>query len=225
MNWPLLVAAIAITLSWMLQPVMINGWPIAFALFGAAVRPDVLSSGHDRSRAEGSEDESRWHRQAGLVLMSIGVVVALVFLSWSVRLRSAVDAGDADIVEARAGWLIADPSVAMAVARAHIAEPAEGAERERHLGRAEELARTAATRAGDPRHWVFLARVQIDQQDFQAALDTELEAIERHPASPLIYEMVRLTAKIVGDEESEALAVDQLCEFGSPGCADWLDGG
>jgi O-antigen ligase len=210
-HWPLLAASGAIVLTWMLQPVMVNGWPIAFALFGAAVR---CQSG-DQGAGERSIS-----KRAGLLSVGLGLVLAISFLVWSVGLRAAMDSGDSDLAEDRAGLLLPDPTVSQKIARMHLSDAVDGVEPARHLTRAAELAERSARRGGDPRYWTLLMEVQIEQEDFAGAIRSGLEGIDRYPSFPLLYAMLGVAAEAAGDEETAALATEQLCAFRSPSCSD-----
>lgn len=218
---PLLAASGAIVLSWMLQPVVLTTWPIAFALFGAAVRPRaaVVDVGRDATCRPGAV-----HRAVPAALIAVGLVVGITYSLWSVRLDAAADGGDADRVDAAAGWMVRDPEVAVLVALVHKNAPSDGAGLERHLERAEELAERVVERAGTSDSWALLTEVQVLQGDDAAARATAAAWAAEWPHDPVAHSFVALTARNAGDLDAEERARARVCEI-TANCAETTSDG
>lgn len=202
----LVVASLAIVLSWMLQPITINSWPLAFLLLGAAVRRN-------------GADTPRVGRLAA-PLMATGALVGVALAAWSLFFVASARGDHPDTLDDRAGFLRADPAVSARVVLEHKNTGADGDELVRHLDRAEELARAAVDRGGPPNNWVLLVEVQLLQEDYDGALATAREWVDRRPNDPFGLRMLGLAAQLAGDQQTNDEVFERLCDLREPPCVE-----
>jgi hypothetical protein len=211
---PFAIGCFAFVLSWMLQPVTISSWPLAFVFFGAAAAEGRI--------AEAIPSPSRvWTT----VLSSAGALLAAAYLSWSLAFASAARSDDADLAESRAGFMIHDPGVAGLVAVKHKNADASGSELERHFARAEELARRTVEQGGAPNNWVLLVETQLLRKDYEAAFATSQEWVTLRPNDPFGLRLLIITARFTGNHDVGLDAFDHLCLLNEPPCVEDVEKG
>jgi hypothetical protein len=109
----------------------------------------------------------------------------------------------------------------MSVAWRHVDAASDPPATDRHYRRAEELAAMAAPRGGEQLAWRFLVETQLARGEGEAAVASALAGVEAFPSSPMLYDYLRVSAREVGEVEIERMAIEKMCEFGSPMCEEW----
>jgi O-antigen ligase len=203
-DFGLALAAVAVSINWLLQPAVISSLAVAAIFLGAAAM-----------RLAPAEQSRRRTRAATVSAVAVGVTAALALIAADVHLKVAVQAGDMAGIRTAAAWYGNDPFV--------IDEFVLGSYQQ-HLA-SDQPARVAAARRAVaaepdvPTWWNELAMTQWDSGDFagmRASIEAALELQPNHVRS-----WVQLTAyaKHVGDAQLEAVARSHACELGAPVCA------
>lgn len=206
------VAAAAIAITWMLQPLSIVTVPVVFALLGVWSAP--------RARTASPDDVSQGRRSMrGAV--AVGVLVALALGAVDYSFNAAVDSGDLDRALTLEPLYIRDPVVANVVAQSlsfRLDEPESRAQMFDALQRSIDLEPTRV------QWWHELARYQGFFGDPEAALESSQQALELEPFERRSWNIVRLTAQELGDESLEREANDVLCRLQVEGACGWTVG-
>jgi hypothetical protein len=206
---PLLAAAIAIALTWVMQPMSISDAPIAFLALGAASTTAVV--------AERQRDRSRW-LSVGAVATAMGVLLAAGYAFVDLRLQAAVNSGDAVRIENAARPFGDDAVVADIVAQgwanAYLFDHAD----KRHL---QTWALKVVQREPDrPYWWSKLASTQMNFGDTAGARTSLDHAIALQPWSPTAWPLMLELAKRTKDSSLEAAARAKVCELQLASCKD-----
>jgi hypothetical protein len=207
---PLLAVAVAIGLTWVMQPLSISDAPIAFLALGAASTGTVVVA----ERRTGS----RSRIGAGVVAAVLGVLLTAGYAFVDLRLQAAVNSGDAVRIENAARPFGDDAVVADIVAQgwanAYLFDHAD----KRHL---QTWALKVVEREPDrPYWWSKLASTQMNFGDTTGARTSLDRALALQPLSPSAWPLLLELAKRTNDTALEATAHAKVCELQIRGCKD-----
>jgi O-antigen ligase len=204
-DFTLSLAAVAISINWLLQPASLSSLAIAAIFLGASAKRLAASS----------DPAKRRHDAVAVSSVVLGLIVALALVTADLRLRHAVESGDRAAVRAAAGWFGDDPYVidifVLGSYRPDVASelPARVA-----------AARRAAEAEPDvPMWWNELAMTQWDSEDFAGMRVSIEKALELQPNHVRSWVQLTAYAKRVGDQQLEATARSHACELGALVCA------
>jgi len=207
---PLVAAAVAIALTWLMQPLSISDAPIAFLALGAASTGTAVAVERHAASAR--------RIGAGTVAAVLGVLLAAGYAFVDLRLQAAVNSGDAVRIENAARPFGEDAVVADIVAQgwanAYLFEHAD----KRHL---QTWALKVVEREPDrPYWWSKLASTQMNFGDTVGARTSLDHAIALQPWSPSAWPLMLELAKRTKDSALEATARAKVCELQLRGCKD-----
>ncbi len=208
----MVVAAVAIVITWLLQPTSYQTLPIAMILLGAGT-----------ASASGTESDSMFagHRRsiAG-VAVALGVAPAIFLGVADARLLQAMQAEDVRGVESAAAMFVHDPMAANTAANAGWFEAASDPESSRVMFDA--LERTVEIEPENPYWWNELALAQAEfLGDLETARSSADRALELSPFDERAWITVWATSTQLDDNERRLEAADVLCRLAfQPGCDD-----
>jgi hypothetical protein len=207
---PLLAAALAIALTWLMQPLSISDAPIAFLALGAA--STTTAAVVERRRENGRR------LTVGAVAAAVGVLLAAGYAFVDLRFQAAVNSGDAVRIENAARPFGEDAVVADIVAQgwanAYLFDHAD----KRHL---QTWALKVVDREPDrPYWWSKLASTQMNFGDTTNARVSLDHAIALQPWSPSAWPLMLELAKRTNDTTLQATARAKVCELQLKSCKD-----
>jgi O-antigen ligase len=206
-DFGLALAAVGISVNWMLQPSTLSSLAITAIFLGA-------SAGRIVKPAATGVAPARRSRILTASAVSLGLTTAMALVVADVHLGHAVRSGNASAVRSAAAWYGDDPFVmdnfVMDTYRADIASD--------RVARTELAHREIAAEPDVARWWNELAMTQWESGDLdgmRASIDHALLLQPNHVRS-----WVQLTAyaKRVGDKELEATAQAHACDLGALVC-------
>ena len=202
-DFGLSLAAVAITINWMLQPAVVSSLAIAAIFLGAAA-----------TRLSPIVRTGRGRRVLPVSAIVVGLTAALALVAADVHLRHAVQQGDPAAIRSAAAWYGDDPFV--------IDEFVLGSYQQ-HLA-SDQPARVAAARRAVaaepdvPTWWNELAMTQWDSGDFAGMRASIEKALELQPNHVRSWVQLTAYAKHVGDVQLENVARTHACQLGAPVC-------
>jgi O-antigen ligase len=207
---PLATGAVAIALTWSLQPLALATLPIALVLVGLAV-PRMATRDLTVRRRRLTE---RRH-QLGWVLVGAGAVAALGWVAFDLRAERAASTQDARSMERLAGLLDGDPVLADAVAQLWIFSVATPGADEAAL---EWSARAIAAEPDSPRWRYSLAYRAFGLGDVAATRAPLDDALALQPWHAPSWTLMHAYAVATDDSELAARAMDAMCRLDLRGC-------
>jgi O-antigen ligase len=200
---PLAAAAVAMALTWLLEPAALTTFPLVMLLIGASgdMNPAIRSA---PLRAKTFLTST--------LLVGLALSAALGVSDW--RLRSAALAGDAPRIEAAARVFWNDPIAADLVASGWAASAHPDS-----MDRALDWSRRAVAYERDrAAWWEKLASRQALAGDLEGARISLERAVELQPWRPSSWSYLLFISRELGDSELERRAVDIVCELEQPEC-------
>jgi O-Antigen ligase len=198
------LAAVAISINWLLQPAGISSLGVAAIFLGAS----------SLVVAAPSSPIPRWPRALTASAVAVGFIAAMALVVADVHLRRAVQSGDQAAVRSAAGWFGDDPLVLdIFVMDSYGSATASG-----RAERTKVALREIAAEPDVPHWWNELAMTQWDSGDLdgmRASLDKALSLQPNHVRS---WVQMTAYAKRVGDKDLEATARTHACDLGAPVC-------
>ena len=198
------LAAVAVSINWLLQPAGISSLGVAAIFLGAS----------SAFVAAPTERIQRWPRVLTGSAVALGLTVGLALVAADLNLRRAVESGDPATVRSAAAWFGEDPFVMdIFVMDSYRADGASG-----RAERMQVALREIAAEPDVPHWWNELAMTQWDNGDFdgmRASIDKALSLQPNHVRS---WVQMTAYAKRVGDKDLEATARTHACELGAPVC-------
>jgi hypothetical protein len=204
-DFTLSLAAVAISINWLLQPSSISSLGLAAIFLGAAGTRVAVSG----------EPARRWMRSLTASAATLGLIAALALVVADLNLRHAVESGDRVAIRSAAAWFGNDPLVIdifeVGTYRSDIAIEATARE---------SAARRAAEAEPDvPTWWSELAMTQWDTGDLQGMRASIEKALALQPNHVRSWVQLTAYAKRVGDQDLEKTARAHACDLGAPVCA------
>jgi hypothetical protein len=206
----LALVAVLMVSSWLLQPIGLATFPLAALLLGAATPPPV---------AAGDETGPGPYRSRLLgVAFALGAVVAGVVVVRDIALEQAIDAADPVALERIERWYPGDPIIADLTAQAHLFDAIEGVDG----AEAATLRWSAEAVRRQPQHprWRDANAGRLlyfgDPASARAELD---EAIRLQPSRTTSWSLLVNLSRRIGDEETEARALIEVCARDEERCA------
>jgi O-antigen ligase len=206
-DFALSLAALAISINWLLQPSTLASLCIAAIFLGAAVT---------RAPQPGKPDplERRWPVVVTAVAATIGLSAALALVVADVHLRAALQSGDKASIRSAASWFGEDPFVIdyFVMGSYSAAIPSDRA------ARMDAARREIAAEPDVPRWWNELAMTQWDDGDFAGMKISIEHALALQPNHVRSWVQMTAYAKHVGDTDLEKVARTHACDLGAPVC-------
>jgi hypothetical protein len=202
-NFTMTLAAVAISINWLLQPTGL------FSLGAAAVFLGAAGTGVSTlDRAHG------WFRALTVSCAVLGMSAALFLVVADLQLRHEVENGDQAAIRSAAAWFGADPFVIdiFVVDSYSRTVPSERLLREaaaRHLTELE---------PDIPTWWSELAMTQWENSDFPGMKSSIDRAMALQPNHVRSWVQLAIYAGKVGDEELFVAARHRACDLGAPVC-------
>jgi O-antigen ligase len=195
------LAAVAVSINWLLQPAGISSLGVAAIFLGAS----------SAFVAAPTRPIPRW---PGVLTAALGLTFGLALVVADLNLRRAVESGDPATIRSAAAWFGEDPLVMdLFVMDSYRADGASG-----RAERTKVALREIAAEPDVPHWWNELAMTQWDNGDFdgmRASIDKALSLQPNHVRS---WVQMTAYAKHVGDKDLEATARTHACELGAPVC-------
>ncbi len=200
---PLAWGALAISLTWMLQPVSLNTLPVTCLMLGAATAPVTFPSAGVVAR----------RLTIGVACASI--LFAIVLVTADVRLRRAADALDFNATRSAASWFGDDPVVADVVAEVARLANDDHANTDSLRWRA-----AAVEREPDrPYWWNQLASEQLETGDVAGARTSVERSLELEPAG-FTANLIALDVALAEQDRARVTEqLDVLCVFDERACS------
>jgi hypothetical protein len=206
-DFGLALAAVAISVNWLLQPMTLSSLAIAAIFLGASAtrfaKPAAIGM-----------PPGRWLRILMGSSVAVGLIAAMALVVADLHLRQAVQSGDQAAVRSAAGWFGEDPLVMDVFVMDSFRSDAATVRAERTKVALREI----AAEPDVPHWWNELAMTQWDNGDLdgmRASLDKALSLQQNHVRS---WVQMTAYAKRVGDKDLEATARTHACELGAPVC-------
>jgi len=208
-DFTLSLAAVAISINWLLQPTGLYSLAVVALLLGAA-----------GTRVSISDDRAhRWLQLLTASCVALGVFAALFLLVADVRLRAAVQGDDNAGIRSASAWFVDDTFVIdRFVLDSYSRDVAgEGVLREataRHLTELE---------PDVPTWWAELAMTQWENGDYagmRTSIDTAMALQPNHTRS---WVLLAIYARKVGDDRLVLSARKRACDLGAPVCGPIAD--
>ena len=203
-NFALALAAVAISLNWLLQPTGLYSLALAAVFLGAAGTGASLTS--DRAH--------RWLRAVTVCCVVVGVSAALFLVVADLRLRHAVDRGDRAAIRSAAAWFGDDPFV-IDIFIVDSYSPKVASDR---LHREAAARRLTELEPDVPTWWSELAMTQYDNEDLAGMRRSIDRALALQPNHVRSWVQLVMYAHKVGDDQLEASSRHRACELGAPVC-------
>ena len=203
-NVALALAAVAISLNWLLQPTGLYSLALAAVFLGAAGTGASLTS--DRVH--------RWLRAVTVCCVVVGVSAALFLVAADLRLRHAVDRGDRVAMRSAAAWFGDDPFV-IDVFVVDSYSPQVASDRRPREAAAQRL---TELEPDVPTWWSELAMTQYDNDEFAGMRRSIDKALALQPNHVRSWVQLVMYAHKVGDGHLEAGARQRACDLGAPVC-------
>jgi O-antigen ligase len=204
-DFALSLAAVAISINWLLQPAGISSLGVAAIFLGASA-----------TRVATSTDETR-RRLRALTASAVvlGLMAALALVVADLNLRRAVQSGDHVAIRSAAAWFGDDPFV-IDIFLVGTYRPDIAVERTAR----EAAARRAADAEPDvPTWWNELAMTQWDTGELDGMRASVEKALALQPNHVRSWVQLTMYAKRVGDTDLEKTARTHACDLGAPVCA------
>lgn len=203
-NFALSLAAVAISLNWLLQPTGLYSLAVAAVFLGAAGTGISLTA--DRTH--------RGLRALTVSCAALGVSLALFLVVADLRLRDAVRGGDPAAIRSAAAWFGDDPLV---IDLYVVGSYDPGVARERPLREA--AARRLTELEPDmPSWWSELAMTQFENDDLPGMRSSIDRALALQPNHLRSWVQLVVYAREVGDDQLVVTALRRACDLGAPGC-------
>gem|GEM_PF-5561448 len=203
-NFGMGLAAVAISINWLLQPAGMSSLAVAAIFLGAST---AFVGAPTRPVA-------RWPRVLTASAVALGLTAGLALVVADLNLRRAVESGDKSEIRSAASWFGNDPLVLdVLVLESYSPNVASG-----RLGRVAAAHSATESEPDIPLWWSELAMTQFESNDLEgmrASIDTALALQPNHTRS---WVQLTIYAKAVGDTELEAHARARACELGAPVC-------
>lgn len=202
-DFGLALAAVAISINWLLQPAVISSLAVAAIFLGAAAGRLVPT------RPTGGRS-----RTATISAVVVGLTAALALVAADVHLRLAVQQDQMAGIRSAAAWFGDDPFVidefVLGTYQQHLAsdQPA----------RVAAARRAVAAEPDVPIWWNELAMTQWDSGDLAGMRASIAKALELQPNHIRSWVQLTAYAKHVGDVQLERLARTHACGLGAPVC-------
>jgi hypothetical protein len=195
---PLLMFAIGVGGTWLLQPAGLATLPVVLLALGCAAPRFEREPSPPRLAAE-------------LVAGGLGLLLAGWLIVADLRLERAADPVDAAAVDAAARWFPGDSLVADLAAQAWFLEHVAG---EPHEADVVAWSRRAVDREPDrPYLWASYAGRMIYFQRYEEARAALDEALELQPWHPQSWRLMYVLADRTDDEDLRMRAAQRLCEL------------
>lgn len=207
-DFGLALAAVAISLNWLLQPSTLSSLALAAIFLGAA-------AARIAKPAEPSRPDGRWLRTVTASSVGIGLIAALGLVVADINLRQAFKSGDQAAVRSAAGWFGEDPFVI----DFFIMDSYRTDDPDRMAERTKLALREVAAEPDVPRWWNQLAMTQWDSGDLDGMRASIEHALALQPNHVRSWVQMTAYAKRVGDTELEGIARTHACNLGAPVCA------
>jgi hypothetical protein len=210
--------AVAVAVTWFLQPAALSTLPLAMIALGASRRETAIA--HDvEPPSPGAEAPapilapSPKPARISMIALVAGVGLASWLAVADLRLNAALDAMSARRIEDAAEWFPTDPVISDLVAQAWFVE-----EEFNQTLRPDVLEWSTRTTDVEPDRaywWARLAGRQFTFGDLDGAKVSLDEALERQPWHSLSWALMELYAVRVDDPALQAEAHAKLCELGA----------
>jgi hypothetical protein len=203
-SFALSLAAIAISINWLLQPASLSSLGVAAIFLGASAK--VITGP--------AEPTGRWPRILATSAVVVGLFAALALVTADLNLRRAVHSHDRVAIRAAAEWFGEDPYIIDTfVLRSYRPEIAS------ELPERVAAARRAVAAEPDvPIWWNELAMTQWESEDFEGMRASVEKALELQPNHYRSWVQLTAYAKHVGNTELEGIARTHACDLGAPVC-------
>jgi O-antigen ligase len=204
-DFGLALAAVAISINWLLQPAGISSLAVAAIFLGASLTRDAAPDAGGR----------RWSRLMTASAVVIGLSTALALVIADLHLKQAQESGDSAELRAAAAWFGNDPFIAdIFVMPTYRTDLAEGRQARTATAR-----RMVQAEPDIPTWWNELAMTQWESGDLEGMRTSIEAALELQPNHVRSWVQMTAYAKRVGDTELEAIARTHACDLGAPVCA------
>ena len=209
-DFTLSLAAVAISINWLLQPTGLYSLGVAAVFLGAAGASVSLTG--DRVH--------RGLRTLTVACAALGVSAGLFLIVADLRLKQAVDRGDHAAIRSAAAWFGDDPFVIdIFVVDSYSRKVAS----ERPLREA--AARRLTEAEPDiPAWWSELAMTQWENGDYPGMKSSIDRALALQPNHVRSWVQLAIYAEKVGNEELFVTARRRACDLGAPVCGPAEDG-
>jgi hypothetical protein len=208
-NFAMSLAAVAISINWLLQPTGLYSLAVASVFLGAAGSRVVLSD--DRSH--------RWLRALTATCVVLGLSAALFLVAADMRLRSAVHSGDKAAIRSASAWFVDDTFI---IDRFVLDSYDRGLDKEGRLR--EGTARHLTDLEPDvPTWWAELAMTQWENGDYAGMRASIDKAMALQPNHTRAWVLLAIYARKVGDDQLVLSARKQACDLGAPVCGPIAD--
>jgi hypothetical protein len=198
---PLVLFAIGVAGTWVLQPAGLATLPVVALALGSAV-----------PRAACVDQPTRMRGWSVAVAGLLGGVLASWLAVADLRLQRAADPVDAAAVDRAASWFPGDSLVADLAAQAWFLEHVSGTPREQEVLT---WSRRAISREPDrPYYWAQYAGRLIAFERYDEARTALDEALRRQPWHAQSWRLMYNLSERTNDEELRLEAGDRLCELG-----------
>ena len=206
-DFALALAAVAISVNWLMQPSTLSSLAIAAIFLGASAtripKPTSIAN-----------PSQRWLPIVTGSAVAVGLTAAMGLIVADVHLRNAVQGGDQAAVRSAAGWFGDDPFVmdvfVMDSYRSNVAGD--------RVERTKLAVREIDAEPDVPRWWNELAMTQWDNGDLEGMRASIDKALSLQPNHVRSWVQMTAYAKRVGDSELEAVARTHACDLGAPVC-------
>ncbi len=203
-DFALSLAAVAISINWLLQPSGISSLGVAAIFLGASAPRVAMSSDVTRG----------WRRALNAFAAALGLMAALALVVADLNLRRAVETGDHAAIRSAAAWFGDDPFV-IDIFVVDTYRPDVAVERTAR----EAAARRAADAEPDvPTWWNELAMTQWDSGELEGMRASIDKALSLQPNHVRSWVQLTALAKRTGDVELEKVARTHACNLGAPVC-------
>jgi hypothetical protein len=206
-DFGLTLAAVAISVNWLLQPSTVASLAIAAMFLGAAAHGIAEPASTGRPLRG-------WLRIVTVSSVALGFAAATALVVADMNLRQAFRSGDQASVRSAAAWYGEDPFVLdyFVIDSYGSGTAADRAERTKVA------LREIAAEPDMPRWWNQLAMTQWDSGDMDGMRASIEKALALQPNHVRSWVQMTAYAKRVGDKELETIARTHACDLGAPVC-------
>ncbi|MEY2522136.1 MAG: O-Antigen ligase [Ilumatobacteraceae bacterium] len=198
------LAAVAVSINWLLQPAGISSLGVAAIFLGAS----------SAFVAAPTRPIRRWPRVLAASSVALGLTAALALVAADLNLRRAVYSGDPATIRSAAAWFGEDPLVMDLFVMDSYRSGAASDRAERTKVALREI----AAEPDVPHWWNELAMTQWDNGDFDGMRASIEKALSLQPNHVRSWVQMTAYAKRVGDKDLEATARTHACQLGAPVC-------